>query len=230
MGWTITTLVKSYRGDGVKGERLKEAHSQVTLRPLPFWENLVADAEVNLAPEQKPKTGWSRFVCCLKAALGASGFRLMILYRIGHTLQFRFGLPGKIISALIHRWLWLWYACKIQMPARLHGGVSIPHTHGVIIGADVVIGPRSWIFHNVTMGLKPGHKQGMPHIGSDVTIYTGVVLAGPITIGDNVMIGANSVIAHDIPSHSLVRSNIEILPLPEKFIVKDRAPIDSLNS
>lgn len=45
---------------------------------------------------------------------------------------------------------------------------------------------------------------GTPTIGNDVTIYSGAKVFGKITIGDDVIIGANAVVTKNIPAHSMV--------------------------
>ena len=44
----------------------------------------------------------------------------------------------------------------------------------------------------------------MPVIGSNVYIATGAKILGNITIADNVIIGANAVVIHDVPSNCSV--------------------------
>ena len=39
---------------------------------------------------------------------------------------------------------------------------------------------------------------------NNVWIATGAKVLGPITIGDDVIIGANAVVVKDVPSHSIV--------------------------
>jgi serine acetyltransferase len=59
---------------------------------------------------------------------------------------------------------------------------------------------------------------GMPRVGADARIYSGAVIAGPIAVGDNVMIGANAVVTRDIPPRTLVRpAPVDLVPLPERF-------------
>ena len=55
---------------------------------------------------------------------------------------------------------------------------------------------------------------GIPIIGNNVTIYAGAKVFGNITIGDDVVIGANAVVTKDIPSHSMVAG------VPAKIIKK----------
>jgi serine O-acetyltransferase len=37
-------------------------------------------------------------------------------------------------------------------------------------------------------------------IGDRVTIYAGAVVAGPVTVGDDAVIGANAVVTRDVPA------------------------------
>jgi serine O-acetyltransferase len=65
------------------------------------------------------------------------------------------------------------------------------------LGDDVVIR------NGVTIGLKRTHQPGAPVIGNRVDIGTGAKILGAITIGDDVVIGANAVVLQDIPAHCL---------------------------
>lgn len=63
------------------------------------------------------------------------------------------------------------------------------------------MGENCCINQQVTVG---AGKDGTPSIGSNVRIYSGAKIFGNITIGDDVIIGANTVVNKDIPSHSVV--------------------------
>lgn len=54
---------------------------------------------------------------------------------------------------------------------------------------------------------KIGQTNSMPTIGNNVTVYTNAVVAGDIVIGDNVDIGAGSVVMKDVPSNTVVIGN-----------------------
>lgn len=82
----------------------------------------------------------------------------------------------------------------------LWGGVFIQHGNSTIIHAQK-IGHNFSVYQNVTIG---DNGKGVPVIGNNVTIYTGAVVLGPITIGDNAIIGANATIVKDIPANSVI--------------------------
>jgi serine O-acetyltransferase len=139
----------------------------------------------------------------LRVLLGSSGFHVTTLYRLAHVARHRLGPLGRVLAGAIFWLVRHGYGCSIATTARLHGGLILPHPQGIVIGPGVVVGPRSWIFQNVTLGGVPG-KPGAPRVGADARLYAGAVLVGPITVGDAVMVGANAVVARDVPSRSAV--------------------------
>jgi serine O-acetyltransferase len=50
-------------------------------------------------------------------------------------------------------------------------------------------------------------NNGVPKIGNNVYIGCGAKLIGGITVGDNVIIGANAVVVKDVPSNCTVVGN-----------------------
>lgn len=185
-------------------------------RPVPFWEAVRCDvvAHVPVPLRRSSRLGWLRMVAWV--FLRSSGFHVTLGYRVGHSAR-AFGPPGKAVAGLLFWWNRHAYGCSIASSARLHGGLILPHPQGIVVGAHVVVGPRAWLFQNVTLGGSPG-KAGMPAVGSDARIYAGAVLTGPIIVGDNVMVGANAVVARDVPDRTVVRSApVEFAPLPPAF-------------
>ncbi len=74
-----------------------------------------------------------------------------------------------------------------------------------LFGETAEIGNNCIIYHNVTLGgTGKETKNRHPKIGNNVIIGCGAKILGPITIGNNVKIGANSVITKSIPDNSTV--------------------------
>jgi len=97
---------------------------------------------------------------------------------------------------------------KIGKDTRFgYGGI------GVVVHAHAVIGERCVIGKGSTIG--GGLRCKAPVIGNHVYIASGAVILGDITIGDNVIIGANSVVLRDIPSNCVAAG------IPAKVIKKD---------
>lgn len=74
---------------------------------------------------------------------------------------------------------------------------------GVVIGETAEIGNNVTLYHGVTLG-GTGKDEGKRHptIGDNVLIGTGCKVLGPITIGANSRIGANSVVLSCIPANA----------------------------
>ncbi len=128
----------------------------------------------------------------------------------------RFGLlRGPLLSA---RGFWnrLWgkyspadqiaLACACEPPPFfLEHGVMIPHPFGVTLSVDQM-GADCLIGQNVTIGTDArdmtigentdGHK---PRLGHLVRIYASAVVSGRITIGDCVIVAAQSFVNRDVP-------------------------------
>lgn len=88
---------------------------------------------------------------------------------------------------------------------KIGKGIFLMHSFRTIIHAKE-IGESFTIFHNCTIGANVRQKS-LPVIGNNVTIYTGAVVVGGVKIGDNVNIGANTVITKDVPENCTVVGN-----------------------
>jgi len=77
--------------------------------------------------------------------------------------------------------------------------LRIPHPYNIIIHNQAKIGIGCTIYHNVTIGANDlSTNYGAPKIGDYCFIGTGGTVIGKIQIGNNVMIGANTVITKSV--------------------------------
>lgn len=166
--------------------------------------NIWADIIAHIPPEQRKMSTWKWWWQATKIILLSSGFHVVLLYRIANMSRQRAGILGLCLSKLLYWVSRHFYTCAIASTASIGGGIILPHPQGIVIGSDVSIGGRTWIFQNVTIGGLPG-KEGHPTIGNDCRIYTGAVIVGPIDIADNCVIGANTVVSSSIATNTLVK-------------------------
>lgn len=89
-------------------------------------------------------------------------------------------------------------------------GTKFPHLLGIVISRAAKLGNNCIIYQNVTIGAR-NVKEGdfnkpanYPIIGDNVIIYSGAVIVGSIKVGNNAIIGANSVVLNDVPENATV--------------------------
>jgi serine O-acetyltransferase len=95
---------------------------------------------------------------------------------------------------------------EIHPAAKIGKGFFVDHGNGVVIGETAEIGDNCILFHNVTIGGTGKHKDKRhPTLGNNVLVGTGAILLGPIFVGDNVKIGADTtIIMKDVPANTTV--------------------------
>ena len=94
-------------------------------------------------------------------------------------------------------------------------GVNCLLSSGVSIGNDVMMGPECMMFtrnHKSEDCLVPMWKQGFTgqkriNIGNDVWIGARVIILPGVAIGDGAIIGAGSIVTHDVEPYTVVAGN-----------------------
>ena len=138
----------------------------------------------------------------LEVILCYPGLHALIAHRFAHRL-YKWNIPliPRVIS----------YLTRIITGIEIHPGAQIgrrffiDHGEGVVIGETTVIGDDVLIYQQVTLG-GTGKESGKRHptLGNKVIVGTGAKVLGNITLGDNVRIGAGSVVIEDVPEFSTV--------------------------
>src|SRR5438445_7759854 len=122
---------------------------------------------------------------------------------------------------------------EIQPGAQIGKAFFIGHGMGVVIGETTQIGDGVTLYQGVTLG-GTGKERGKRHptVGNNVLVSVGAQVLGAIEIGDNVKIGAGSVVLRKVPPNSTVvgvpgwvvathhpdtdiHERVEVLPDPE---------------
>jgi len=131
------------------------------------------------------------------------GFHAIFMHRFIHIL---YNLRVPFFPRLFSEINRFFTGVEIHPGATIGNGFFIDHGAGVVVGETAQIGDQCVLFHNVTLG-GTGKHQGKRHptLGDNVVIGTGAILLGPMTVGNNVRIGANTFLyMADIPDDCTV--------------------------
>ena len=130
------------------------------------------------------------------------GIKAVLLHRISHFF-WNIGMPfiPRYLSEIARQLTGI----EIHPGAEIGSDFFIDHGGGVVIGETSVVGNNVTIYQGVVLGgVSIESVKRHPTLGNNVVVGTGAKLLGPIKIGDDVRIGANSVVVNDVPSNSVV--------------------------
>ena len=130
------------------------------------------------------------------------GFQAILMHRLSHRL-YRAQVPllPRVLSQISR----FFTGIEIHPGARIGRRFFIDHGMGVVIGETSEIGDDCLFYQGVTLG-GTGNEKGKRHptLGNRVVVGTGAKILGSIRIGDDVKIGAGSVVVHPVPDKSTV--------------------------
>lgn len=140
------------------------------------------------------------------------------------------GLINKYLARRMENKLKLKYGLCIYCSAKIGKNLQIRHPFGIRIGRTAEIGENCKVYpYFIAMAAVKGdhernlnHVRRHPKIGNDCILGSKATVIGPITIGDDVTIGACAIVTKDVPSHSVVKGLNLIRPkrkeeIPEKY-------------
>ena len=194
------------------------------------WELLVLSsliADFRIIFERDPAArNWLEVLICYP------GLQALLFHRLSHWM-YNLGLPfiPRFISH-IARFL---TGIEIHPGAKIGKGVFIDHGMGVVIGETAIIGDYALIYQGVTLG-GTGKESGKRHptLGENVVVGGGAKVLGNIQIGNDVRIGAGSVVLRDVPSDCTVvgvpgrivyRSGVRVNPLEHACLPDSEAAV-----
>lgn len=146
------------------------------------------------------------------------GFHAITAHRFIHLL---YKLHVPFIPRLLSQLVRFLTGLEIHPGATIGKGFFVDHGMGVVIGETTIIGNNCVLYHNVTLGGTGKHVgKRHPTLGNNVTIGTGAILLGPIHVGNDVKIGANSfVVMRDVPSNTTVAGTpARIIKRHDRFV------------
>lgn len=151
-----------------------------------------------------------------------SGVQAVILYRLTHFLwRYKLRWLARFISTLA-RWI---TGIEIHPGAVIGRRFFIDHGMGVVIGETAIIGDDCMLYHGVTLGGTTWDKvKRHPTLKNGVVIGAGAKILGPITLGNNVRVGSNSVVVRSIDD------NETVVGIPGRIVRQKAEDEDSFDS
>ena len=130
------------------------------------------------------------------------GVHATLLYRVANRLWRRgWYYPARLISYIGR----IWTSIDIHPGATIGRRFFIDHGAGVVIGETAEVGDDVTLYHGVTLGGVSWNKgKRHPTLGDRVVVGAGAKILGPIRIGRNARVGANSVVISAVPDEKTV--------------------------
>lgn len=186
----------------------------LALQPVPITRQYYAPAATGalIRSDGYRYTRSTRPLILASAYHTMPGYRFLFWFRIVQALRiggrdnrgwFR-NLIFRLFQTKLRR-IGYRFGFDIPISVKLGRGLKLGHFGGVVLQGAVQIGENCLISHNVTIGKVPrGKRKGSPTIGDRCYIGTGSVIAGGITVGNDVLIGPNTFVNFDVPDGSVV--------------------------
>ena len=170
--------------------------------PRPWWRHVQRD----FLRYRATSDSWG-------TTLLAQGFWASTVYRTmragvyGARPRFLRG-PLRVLSVLAQKLMEIVTGICIPVPCDIGEGLYIGHYGAIILPARGRIGHNCSFAQNVTIGVAgAGANRGAPVIGDRVFVGAHSVVVGRITIGEDAMICAGSVVTRSVPPRAVVMGN-----------------------
>jgi len=172
-----------------------------------------SDVELGRFNRNPPGLSLKALICEDYATHGrdpfSQGFWAIAVHRFGNwRMGIRSGLlraPFSLLYRIMAKCVQWFGGIDLMYTVKVGRRVRIWHQGGMTLEA-LEIGDDVHIRQNTTFGLRQHNDPRWlkPMIGKGCQIGAGAVIVGPITIGEGSTIGANVVLAQDVPPHSIV--------------------------
>jgi serine O-acetyltransferase len=132
------------------------------------------------------------------------GFRAVAAYRFG-VWRMKVRQPFRAPLSIVYRWMYRkcrnHYGIEVPYSAKIGRRVVFEHQHGIVIHGNSEIGDDSILRQGCTLGNKSLDRPfDAPKLGKRVNVGAGAKILGAVTVGDDAVIGANSVVLKDVPA------------------------------
>lgn len=175
--------------------------SRLELHHRPWWEHVYRD--------------FRRYRVTADAALRTmfltQGFWASCVYRASRAALVHGGLLGALLQpfmTLAQKAIEIVTGISLPPECEIGDGLYIGHYGSIIVAPQARIGHNSSLAQNVTIGIAQSSEgRGAPTIGNRVFIGAHSVIVGAITVGDDAVVCAGSVVIKSVPARAVVMGN-----------------------
>jgi serine O-acetyltransferase len=139
------------------------------------------------------------------------------LYRLGR-IYFKIGDSEN--TNILHGLMRLTCSCEIYFSNIIDRGFYLVHSIGTVIGSRNKIGKGFLVYQNCTIGHENDNQNGA-ELGDEITMLPYSSIIGSIHIGDNVILGAYTLVKTNCESNHLISG------IPGKIISRNSTDIKS---
>ena len=156
----------------------------------------------------------------LRAALnvcGEYGFLAICVYRYGRWARGirprLLSYPFKLVYIVLRTLIDILFGISISVNCEIGAGFYIGHFGGIVLYGK--LGRHCSIGQGVTIGAKgAGKSNGWPELGDNVYVGAGAKIIGHIRVGNDVVIGANTVVVKNVPDRMrVVGAEVRMTPI-----------------
>ena len=157
---------------------------------MAFFRDVHEDIQAVLKKDPAARNGLEVLLCY-------PGIWALIFHKPAHAL---YKHNMKLLARMISQFARFCTGIEIHPGATIGRRCFIDHGMAVVIGETTEIGDDVTMYQGVTLG-GTGKDTGKRHptIGNRVVVSSGARVLGPFTVGDDVKIGAGSIVLNAIP-------------------------------
>ena len=118
----------------------------------------------------------------------------------------------RLAARLLHHWTQAKAGIDLPSALQVGPGLCIEHGWGLVVSSGAQIGSNVTLYNGVLIGRKDtittiGRAAAFPIIESDVWIGAHAIIVGGVRIGQGAVVGPGSVVTKDVPAHCVVVGN-----------------------
>jgi serine O-acetyltransferase len=171
--------------------------ARLELHHTPWWRHIYFD--------------FRRYRVTADAALRTifltQGFWATCVFRAARAAVRRSPL-ARPLAAIAQKLVEIVTGISIPAQCEVGDGLYIGHYGSIILAPEARIGHNCSLAQNVTIGIAGGgDERGAPTIGNRVFIGAHSVIVGRITVGDDAVVCAGSVVNRSVPARAVVMGN-----------------------